>query len=115
MHLINVYIRALGLLAKERGLTFSLVLANAVIGLVQLAEPILLGRVVDALSTPGVALPVIGLWAALGLFGIMANVVVAIAADRLAHRQRLVAQGHALRRGLSLPLRQLAGRRPGAL
>src|SRR5919109_708970 len=115
MHLINVYIRALGLLAKERGLTFSLVLANAVIGLVQLAEPILLGRVVDALSTPGAALPVIGLWAALGLFGIMANVVVAIAADRLAHRQRLVAMGHAFERAITLPIGYLAERGSGAM
>jgi ATP-binding cassette subfamily B protein len=115
MHLINVYIRALGLLAKERGLTFSLVLANAVIGLVQLAEPILLGRVVDALSTPGVALPVIGLWAALGLFGIMANVVVAIAADRLAHRHRLVAMGHAFERAITLPIGYLAERGSGAM
>jgi glucan exporter ATP-binding protein len=115
MQLIKVYLRALGLLAAEKWLAFSLVIANAAIGLVQLAEPILFGRVVDALSKADAAFPIIGLWAAVGLFGIVANVVVAIAADRLAHRQRLAAMGQAFERVITLPIGYLAERGSGAM
>jgi glucan exporter ATP-binding protein len=115
MQLIKVYLRALGLLAAEKWLAFSLVIANTAIGVVQLAEPILFGRVVDALSRAGAALPIIGVWAALGLFGIIANVAVAIAADRLAHRQRLAAMGQAFERAITLPIGYLAERGSGAM
>jgi glucan exporter ATP-binding protein len=115
MQLIQVYLRALGLLASEKWLAISLVIANTAIGVVQLAEPILFGRVVDALPKTGAALPIIGLWAGLGLFGIIANVVVAIAADRLAHRQRLAAIGQAFERAITLPVGYLAERGSGAM
>jgi len=104
MQMVRVYIRALGMLASERWLSLALVLAGAGIAIVQLAEPILFGRVVDALSKGDEAFPIIGIWAALGLFNIIASVALSIMADRLAHRQRLAAMGAAFERAINLPI-----------
>ena len=104
MTLWGTYKRALSLLAPERGLVAALVVSNVVIGLVLLAEPLLWGRVVDALKDGRAPFETIGLWAALGLFGILAGVVVAVAADRLAHRRRLIAMSGAFEQAITLPL-----------
>jgi ATP-binding cassette, subfamily B, beta-glucan exporter len=111
----TTYRRALGLLAPERWLAGSLVAANVIIGVVLLAEPILLGRVVDALSKGAGAFPLIGLWAAIGLFGILAGVVVAVAADRLAHRRRLIAMAQAFDQAITLPISYHARKGSGAV
>ena len=104
MQLVKVYIRALGMLAAERWLAIALVIAGIAIAVVQLAEPILFGRVVDALSKGEQAFPIIGLWATLGLFNIFATAVLAILSDRLAHRQRLAAMSQAFERAITLPI-----------
>lgn len=104
MSLARVYIRALGMLASERFLALSLVLAGIAIAVVQLAEPVLFGRVVDALSKGGQALPIIGVWAVLGLFNIIASAALAVMADRLSHRQRLAALSRAFERAITLPV-----------
>jgi ATP-binding cassette subfamily B protein len=104
MKLARIYFRALGMLSSERMLTLALVLAGMAIAVVQLAEPILFGRVVDALSKGGEAFPIIGIWAALGLFNIVASMALAIMADRFAHRQRLAALSAAFERAITLPL-----------
>jgi glucan exporter ATP-binding protein len=114
MQLIKVHLRALGMLASERWHAISLVTANIAVGIVQLAEPILFGRVVDALSQGSAAYPIILLWAMLGLFSIVAGVIISVAADRLAHRQRLSAMGQAFERTLTLPISYLAERGTGA-
>lgn len=114
MKLIPVYFRAVGLLVSERWLAGSLTLANVGVGLVALAEPVLFGRVVDGLSQGAPVLRLILIWAALGLFGIFAGVLVAVAADRLAHRQRLAAMSRAFERTLTLPISYLAERGTGA-
>jgi ATP-binding cassette subfamily B protein len=61
MDLLRIYRRALGMLGAERGLAIVLALASVAIGLVQLAEPILFGRVVDTLSRGEAAFPYIAL------------------------------------------------------
>ena len=66
MTILQVYRRALSLLAVERGLTIWVALSGIAVAAVQLAEPVLFGRVVDALSRGQEAFPTIGLWAALG-------------------------------------------------
>jgi ATP-binding cassette subfamily B protein len=104
MTLWGTYKRALGLLVPEKWLVGGLVVSNVAIGLIPLAEQILVGRVVDALKDGAAAFPMIGLWAALGLFGILASVIVAVAADRLAHRRRLIAMSLAFERAIQLPL-----------
>lgn len=115
MKIVETYARALRLLASEKWLAMGLVLANVAIGLVQLAEPVLFGRVVDALAGGEEAFPLIGLWAVLGLFSIFASVVVAVAADRLAHRQRLTTLAKAFERAITLPVSYHAERGSGSV
>jgi glucan exporter ATP-binding protein len=103
MDLIRLYARALGMLAAERGLALVLAAASVAIGVVQFAEPILFGRVVDTLSGGGAAFPYIAIWALLGLFGIMAGAAVAVFADRFAHRRHLAAMAEAFERAMTLP------------
>lgn len=103
--LLRTYGRALGLLAPERGTVLTLCIANAAIGLIQLAEPVLFGAVVDAITRGGAAaFPLIGLWAVLGIGGIAAGVVVALNADRLAHRRRTAAMAAAFECAITLPI-----------
>jgi ATP-binding cassette subfamily B protein len=113
--IVTTYKRALGLLAPERWLAGSLVVANIAIGVVLLAEPILFGRVVDALSKGSGAFSLISVWAALGLFGILAGMVVALAADRLAHRRRLIAMATAFDQAITLPISYHARKGSGAV
>ncbi|HWV80694.1 MAG TPA: glucan ABC transporter ATP-binding protein/ permease [Hyphomicrobiaceae bacterium] len=113
--IVTTYKRALGLLAPERWLAGSLVIANVAIGIVLLAEPILFGRVVDALSKGTGAFALISFWAALGLFGILAGMVVALAADRLAHRRRLIAMATAFDQAITLPISYHARKGSGAV
>jgi ATP-binding cassette, subfamily B, beta-glucan exporter len=115
MHLVTIYRRVLEMLADERQLAVTLALANAVIGLVQLAEPVLFGRVVDALARQQSTTIYILAWAGIGLFGISASVVVAVAADRLAHRQRLAAMATAFDRAITLPISYHAERGTGVV
>ncbi len=110
-----IYLRSLRLLAAERGRTALLAIAGMAVAVAQLAEPILFGRVIDALAGGRAAFRDIGLWAALGLFDICASVVVAVAADRLAHRRRLAAMGDAFERAITLPVSYHARRGTGAV
>jgi len=115
MSLLRLYTRALGMLAAERGLAIVLAAASVAIGLVQLAEPILFGRVVDSLSQGQAAFTYIALWALLGLFGIIAGAAVAVYADRLAHRRHLAAMAEAFERAMTLPAGYHAERGSGAV
>lgn len=115
MNARTVYLRALGLLAAEKWLAITLALASVAIATIQLAEPILFGWVVDALSRAEGAFTIIALWALLGLFGIFASVIVAVISDRLAHRRRLAAMSDAFERAIALPLSFHAERGSGAV
>lgn len=109
----QVYRRAIGLLSPEDNLAWSLAIASVAIACIQLAEPILFGRVVDALTQGGAAFPIIMLWAGLGLFGILANVVLAVYADRLAHRRRLATISDSFEWAITLPASYHAERGSG--
>ena len=115
MRSVRLYMRALAMLQTEQWLTAGLTLAGVFIAVVSLAEPILFGKVVDALSKGQGAFPLIGIWAALGFFGIIAGVIVAVAADRLAHRQRLAAMGLAFERAITMPISYHAEKGSGAV
>jgi ATP-binding cassette subfamily B protein len=98
MSLFHLYKRVLQLLGKETRLGWILAVANLLLAVAQFAEPVLFGRIIDALSgtpasngpsaTPPAVWSLLGIWAAFGLFTIVCGVTVALHADRLAHRQR---------------------------
>ncbi len=113
--LLDIYKRALGLLEPEKALAIALAIAGVILAGVQLAEPILFGRVVDALSRNEDPTVYIALWAFLGLFGIVAGVAVGIYADRLAHRQKLSYLAQAFERAIALPQGYHAARGSGAV
>ena len=115
MNIVTVYKRALSLLAGERWLCIGLVFANAAVGLLQLAEPVFFGWIVDALASGKPTFGLIALWALLGFFSILASVLVAISADRLAHRQRLAAMANAFEHAITLPLSYHADRGTGTV
>jgi glucan exporter ATP-binding protein len=107
--------RALAALWVERGVVLGLVLANAVIATAMLAEPVLFGRVVDAVVRGEPAGGLIGAWAGFGLAGILAGVTVAVAADRFVHRRRLAMMAAAFERAITLPVGYHAERGSGAV
>ncbi len=115
MSIRAVYKRALSMLVAERGQTFWVVLAGIALGIVPIAEQVLLARVVDALVLGVGAFPIIGLWALVGLIGILAGVIVAVLADRLAHRRRLAALGQAFEHAIILPISYHAEKGSGAV
>ncbi|MBX3033999.1 MAG: glucan ABC transporter ATP-binding protein/ permease [Bdellovibrionaceae bacterium] len=103
MNHLRVYWRALRLLRHESRLAISLVLAGLFIAGVQLLEPVLFGRVIDALTRQQTSLEVLATWAGLGLFNVVVSVFLAVMADRLAHRQRLTILDQVFERAISLP------------
>ena len=115
MNLFHIYLRAIGMLGAERQLAAALGAANCALAVVALAEPLLFGRVVDALAKTQPTATTIALWAGVGLFGIVASVVVAVFADRLAHRQRLAAMSKAFDRAITLPISYHAEKGSGAV
>ena len=111
--MFQAYWRALAMLRSERWLTIVLVAANVGVAVLQLAEPVLFGRVVDALARGYEAFPLIGIWAILGFLSVLASVFLAVWADRLAHRQRLAAMSAAFDRAITLPISYHAERGAG--
>ena len=90
MKLLELYARVLRLLGEEAGLGWLLALANLALAGAQFAQPVLFGRIVDALTHPaGQRLDVlIAAWGGFALFSILCGAFVALHADRLAHRRR---------------------------
>ena len=115
MSIWDIYKRALAMLVVERRQTIGVVLSGIALGVVPIGEQVLLARVVDALAKGQGAFPIIGLWAVLGFVGIIAGVIVAVMADRLAHRRRLAALGLAFEHAIVLPISYHAEKGSGAV
>lgn len=124
MSLARLYIRVLKLLGSETRLGWFLAFANVALAAAQFAEPVLFGRIIDALAglqnKTGVTtwnnlLPLLLAWAAFGIFTIACGVVVALYADRLAHRQRHVVLTDYFEHVLQLPLSYHGGAHSGRL
>ena len=122
MAFLRVYLRVLELLAAEASLAATLALANIALAVALFVEPVLFGRIVDALSGPlprtaaaaAFALaPLIGAWVAFGVFIIVAGAVVAWFADRLAHRRRNLVLADFFEHVLQLPMSYHAGAHSG--
>src|SRR6201996_4448010 len=122
MSFVRTYLRVLGLLRADRRLAVTLALANIALAGAQFAEPVLFGRIVDALSgalPTGVGpaaralAPLTGAWVAFGLFIIGAGTLVAWFADRLAHRRRNTVLADYFEHVLQLPLAYHSGEHSG--
>jgi ATP-binding cassette, subfamily B, beta-glucan exporter len=113
MSIFRLYGRVLGLLGSESRLAWTLALANMALASAQFAEPVLLGRIIDTLtgaqargeppswSRLGMLLAA---WAGFGLFTIVCGTLIALYADRLAHRRRHVVLTGYFEHVLQLPL-----------
>jgi ATP-binding cassette subfamily B protein len=118
MPLLRLYTRVLDMLGKEARLGWILALANLCLAATQFAEPVLFGRIVDVLSGKTAstsAWPLLGAWAAFGLFTIGASAWVALQADRLAHRQRQAVLTGYFEHILQLPMTFHTGTHSGRL
>lgn len=113
MGILRIYGRVLALLGSESRLAWALALANMALASAQFAEPVLLGRIIDTLTgaqTRG-ELPswsqlvvLLAAWAGFGLFTIACGTLIALYADRLAHRRRHVVLTGYFEHVLQLPL-----------
>jgi glucan exporter ATP-binding protein len=122
MSFLRLYLRVLGLLGAEVRIAVTLALANIALAAAQFVEPVLFGRIVDALSgtlPDGVGpaaralAPLIGVWVAFGLFIIAASALVAWFADRLAHQRRNMVLADYFEHVLQLPLAYHSGAHSG--
>lgn len=113
MEFLRLYGRVLAALGPERRLGMLLAFANVLLAIALFAEPVLYGRVIDTLVRAQAAnrlptfaelVPQLGAWAAFGIFTIVAGVLVALHADRLAHRRRLSIMSGYFEHVLQLPL-----------
>lgn len=104
MSLVQVYVRALQYLAVYRLRVSSIVIANIVLAVITIAEPILFGRIIDAISSKGDVSSMLMMWAGFGIFNTVAYVLVAREADRLAHGRRATLLTEAFSRIISMPL-----------
>jgi len=111
--IVRLYVRVLALLGSEGWLAWALALANVALASAQFAEPVLLGRIIDALTGAQMRgeAPVwshlailLGAWAGFGLFTIACGTLIALYADRLAHRRRHAVLTSYFEHILQLPL-----------
>jgi ATP-binding cassette, subfamily B, beta-glucan exporter len=118
MPLLRLYTRVLELLGKEARLGWILAGANLLLAGAQFAEPVLFGRIVDVLSgnnSGASPWPLLLAWVAFGLFTIAISAIVALYADRLAHRQRQAVLSSYFEHILQLPLTFHSGTHSGRL
>ncbi len=104
MSLFQVYARALQYLAVHKLRVSAIVIANIVLAVITIAEPILFGRIIDAISSKQAVTPMLLMWAGLGVFNTVAFVLVAREADRLAHTRRSTLITEAFGRIIAMPL-----------
>jgi ATP-binding cassette, subfamily B, beta-glucan exporter len=122
MSFVRTYFRVLGLLRADARLAVMLALANIALAAAQFVEPVLFGRIVDALSgalpaglKPAIhaLVPLVGTWVVFGLFIIGAGTLVAWFADRLAHYRRNMVLADYFEHVLQLPLAYHSGEHSG--
>jgi glucan exporter ATP-binding protein len=124
MKFIRLYIRVLEMLGREARLGWLLAVANVAIASAMFMEPILFGRIVDLLATSQARVAeldfrqllfLVGAWVGFALFTIVSGTLVALHADRLAHRQYQVVRTLFFEHVLQLPLSYHTGAHSGRL
>lgn len=104
MSLFGIYVRAMRQLFAEGWRVTAICAANIALAVVMIAEPILFGEIIQSIANgEGLALR-IALWAALGCFNIVALVLVARGADRLAHKRRSAVLTESFEEVMSMPM-----------
>jgi ATP-binding cassette, subfamily B, beta-glucan exporter len=112
MTLSRIYLRVLGRLRPDRRVAGVLVGANVALAVAAFAEPILFGRIIDSLSRADAGdagllasiAPLLIAWVGFGLFTIVAGVLIALHADKLAHRRRLAVMADYFEHVIQLPV-----------
>ena len=113
MTTLRLYARVLRLLGPKIWLGWTLAFANLALATALFAEPVLFGRIIDSLAhaqSDRQALswqhlfPLLAAWVGFGLFMIVCSALVALYADRLAHRRRQVVLTEFFEHVLQLPL-----------
>ncbi|WP_429931386.1 glucan ABC transporter ATP-binding protein/ permease [Agrobacterium vitis] len=104
MSLLQIYWRALQYLAAYRLKVSIVVTANIILAVITIAEPILFGWIIDAISSGKPVKDILFLWGGFGIFNTIAFVLVAREADRLAHGRRASLLTEAFGRIISMPL-----------
>jgi len=124
MKFIRLYIRVLELLGREARLGWMLAVANLALASAMFVEPVLFGRIVDTLANAQARISqlawrdlmvLVGAWVGFGLFIIVCSTLVALHADRLAHRQYQVVRTMFFEHVLQLPLSYYTGAHSGRL
>src|SRR5947208_9240750 len=124
MKLIRLYIRVLELLGREARLGWALAVANLALASAMFVEPVLFGRIVDTLANAQARMSqlawrdlmmLVGAWVGFGLFIILCSTIVALHADRLAHRQYQAVRTLFFEHVLQLPLSFYTGSHSGRL
>ena len=113
MRFLRLYLRVLDKLGPDKRLGWLLAFGNVALALTQFAEPVLFGRVINLLAgaqaDPALAdwaklWPLLLAWVAFGLFTILCGTLVALYADRVAHRRRLAVLTSYFEHVMQLPL-----------
>jgi ATP-binding cassette subfamily B protein len=124
MKFLRLYIRVLELLGGEARLGWILAVANLAIASAMFVEPILFGRIVDLLANAQGRVSelawtdlmwLVGAWVGFGLFIIVTSTLVALHADRLAHRRYQAVRTLYFEHVLQLPLSFYTGSHSGRL
>ena len=104
MSLFQIYWRALRYLGEDSRRVAFICAANIILAMVTIAEPILFGRIIDAITEKTNLVPTLVLWAGIGAFNIVAFVLVARGADRVAHARRAGVLCDSFERVITMPL-----------
>ena len=104
LSLLQVYFKALKYLASYRLRVSLVVAANIVLAVITILEPILFGRIVDAISEKKDATGILIAWGCFGVCNTVAYVLVARQADRLAHGRRADLLTESFAKIISMPL-----------
>ena len=113
MGFLQVYARALAKLGPDSSLGWLLALANVAVTVALFAEPVLFGSVINVLAVAQADSAsadwaklwwLVLVWASLGVFTIVCGTLIALVADRLAHRRRLAVLSSYFEHVLQLPL-----------